>query len=92
MLEEALVLGGEDGLLHDLGDVLDMDEIAPFFAELADQVAVAGKHAKRDLRLVVGEHVDRRQPRIGQNCYDADHRRGDGKQTGDDEKRVDDPA
>ena len=37
MLIEALVLGRENGLFHDGGDVLDAHEVAPFLAEFADQ-------------------------------------------------------
>ena len=69
MLVEALVLGGEDGLFHHLRDFLDVDDGAALLAELAEEVAFGARHPQRDLRLVVGEHVERRQrgPQQGQH-------------------------
>jgi hypothetical protein len=42
MLVEALVLGGEDGLLHALRHVGDPDDRPALLAELADQLALGG--------------------------------------------------
>ena len=58
VLIEALVLGGEDRVLHDIRDFADRDDGAPLLAEFAEQDAVGGEDAQRDLRLVVGEGVE----------------------------------
>jgi hypothetical protein len=71
MLVEALVFRGENRLRHDGGNILDQHEVASFLAELADQVAVAGVDAQRDLRLIVGQYLDRGQLRVGQQQHDA---------------------
>ena len=51
MLEEAVVLGGEEGLHHDLGDLPVGNRQAPLLADLADQAAVAAVHPQRHLQL-----------------------------------------
>ena len=63
VLIEAGVLDGEHGVLHDLRDLGDRHEVAALLAELAEQHAVGGEHAHRQLRPVVGEAADLRQVR-----------------------------
>jgi hypothetical protein len=58
---EALVLRGEDRLLHDVGDVVDVDYSSPFLAKFAQQVAVGRNDPQRDLRPVIGEGFERRE-------------------------------
>ena len=55
VLIEAVVLGGQDGVLEDRRDVLDADEGAALFSVLADQGAVGGIDAQRNLGVVVGQ-------------------------------------
>jgi hypothetical protein len=61
VLEEAVVLGGEDRLLHHLRHVVDVYDAAPLLAELPDQHAVGGPDPQRHLGTVVGQDVERRQ-------------------------------
>ena len=71
VLVEALVLGGEHRVLHDLGDLRDPDDRAALLAELADQHAVGGVDAQRDLGPVVGQRVDRREVGVGDSSTKA---------------------
>jgi len=84
VLVEALVLGGEDGVLHHVGHVLDGHDRPPLLAEFAEQVAVGRDHPQGDLGLIVGDLVERRQcwPQKGQ--YEgreqaADHGEAEGQ-------------
>ncbi len=92
MLVEPVVLGGEDRLLHHRRDVLDADRHAAFLAELADQDAVGGVDAQRDLGLVVGDGVEGGQVGPGeQQDEHADHQ-SDHAQSGDEGERKGEPA
>jgi phage tail sheath gpL-like len=51
-------------------------KVASLLAEFANQLAVAGVDAQRNLRLIVGQHFHRGQLRIGENQRDAG-KRGD---------------
>ncbi len=42
MLVEALVLGGEDRLAHDVGHILDLNQRPPLLAELAQKLSFRG--------------------------------------------------
>jgi hypothetical protein len=53
------------------GTSLMQREVAPFLAEFADQMAVAGVDAQRNFGLIVGQHFDRRQLRVGKQQHDA---------------------
>jgi hypothetical protein len=59
--EEAVVLGGEQGVDELPRDLLVAQRVALLLAELADQVAVAGVHAHRRLQLHVAQGLDVRQ-------------------------------
>ena len=65
MFIEAVIFDGQHGFLHDIGNILDMHHVAPFFTELADQHTVGREHAQRHFRLVIGQGIERRQVRIG---------------------------
>ena len=64
VLIEAFVLGGQDRLLQRLRDISDLNDGSPFFPELADEYALGAVYAERDLGLVLGKRVERRQRRI----------------------------
>ena len=55
MLVEALVLGRQNGLFHDIRDFRDRDDRAALLAELAQQLPVGRNHPQRDFRLVFGQ-------------------------------------
>ena len=86
VLEEALVLGGEEGVLHQLRNLVVGDRDAPLLADLRDQRAAARVDAQRHLQLHVAHRFDRRQrghqihvtagERVrAQKCDRASHRR-----------------
>jgi hypothetical protein len=58
---EVLVLGRDEGLLHQVGHLVDRHEDAPLAGELGDDVAGAGVDAGQDLRLVLAELLVARQ-------------------------------
>ena len=66
MLEEARVLGRQDGVPHHRRNVLDAHEAAALLAELPDQHAVGGVDPQRDLGTVVGDRLERRQAVVGE--------------------------
>jgi hypothetical protein len=92
MLVEALVFSRQNGLFHDVRDVLDADQRAALFAEFPDQVPVGGIDTQRNLRLVVGQHLDRRQLGISQDDDDGEQGGPDQTQAGQDEDRIGEPA
>ena len=55
MLAEALVLGGDEGLLQPGGDGLNGDEDAAFIGQFGHQLAVGGVDARHLLWLVIGQ-------------------------------------
>ncbi len=61
MLVEPFVLGGQNGLFHDIRDFLDLHHRPPFLAEFPQQVALGRDHAERDFRLIVGQGLQGRQ-------------------------------
>jgi len=61
MLVETLVLGGQNGLFHDIRDLADGHDRPPFLAELAQDLAFGRHDAQRDLGLVVGQYLEGRQ-------------------------------
>jgi hypothetical protein len=65
VLVEAVVLDGQHGLLHDVGDVLDAHQVAALFAELADQHVIGGEDPQRHLGTVVGQRVEFGQVGVG---------------------------
>ncbi len=61
MLEEAVVLGGEEGMLHQLRDLLVGDRIAALLADLGDQPAAAGVDPQGHLHLDAAHRLGGRQ-------------------------------
>ena len=61
VLVEAIVLGVEEGVDHHRRHVGQLDGDPALFAEFADQGAVAGVDAQRDLQLDVAKAINRRQ-------------------------------
>jgi len=92
VLIEALVFGRQDGLLHDLGDVLDMDDLASFFPELSDQIAVGGEDAQRNLWAIIGQNLERREVRIGEYKHHGNHRGNHRQGTDEQENGIENPA
>jgi hypothetical protein len=68
VLVETRVLDRQQRFLHQVGDLLDRDEIAVLLAELADQHVVRRVDAQGDLGAVVGHRIQRRDVR-----HDAQH-------------------
>ena len=58
MFEEVAVFGGEDRLPQVLGNVVVVDDDAPFDGELADQLIVLAEDARDGVRRVVVERAD----------------------------------
>ena len=56
---EAVVLGGENGVLDVVGHFGEAHEVAALLPELADELAVGAPDAKRHARTIVGKRVDR---------------------------------
>ncbi len=61
VLEEALVLGGQEGVLYQLRDLVVGDRDAPLLADLRDQRAAARVDAQGHLQLHVAHRLDRGQ-------------------------------
>ena len=68
---EPLVLGGQDGLLHDIRDVADAYDGPPLLAEFAQEVALGGNDPQGNLGLVVGQAFERRQRRIKERQHEG---------------------
>jgi hypothetical protein len=92
VLVEAIVLGSQDRSLHQLRDVVDLDHGALFLAELPDELRLGAVDPQRDLRPVVGEHVEARQVRPKQDDRErADPRRDQNERHGD-QRRIKPPT
>ncbi len=61
VLEEPVILGREEGMFDQVGDLLPGHRNAALFADLRDQVAVAGIHAQRYLHFDVAHRINRGQ-------------------------------
>ena len=57
---EAFILGRDERVLHDLGDLVDLDERPPLQAELGDEASVDRVELRGLVRRVLGEDFDRR--------------------------------
>jgi len=92
VLVETLVLGGEDGVLEMGGHLRDAHYVTTFLTELANEVAVRCINAERDPRPIVGQRIQGRKFRPGEEG----HRRERGEtEDGEREQRCDriqDPA
>ena len=55
VFKEAGVLNGQHRILHHRWNLVEGQQVAPLFTELANQLAIGGEHAKRQLRAVVGQ-------------------------------------
>jgi hypothetical protein len=90
VLEEAIVLRGQERLLDALGDVGERDRGAPLLADLRDQLAAARVDAQRHLELGALHACDRRQRWVqvdvsaGNGIRDRQHQphQGAGRQYG----------
>ena len=60
MRVEALILGRDECILDDLGDLVDLHERPPLEAELGDEASVDSVELRRLVRRVLGEVFDRR--------------------------------
>jgi hypothetical protein len=92
MLVKALVLGREDGQLHQRRNLLDADDRTALFAELPDQQAVGGVDAQRDLRLVLGERLDGGQVRVREQDHETQQRQAHYPHPGQRQRREGEPS
>jgi len=60
VLVEALVLGGDERVLHDLRNLVDLDEGSPLEPELGDEATVYRVKLGRLMRRILGEDFNRR--------------------------------
>src|SRR6516225_4093639 len=63
VLEEALVLGGEEGVLDQLRNLVVSDRDSPLLTDLGDESAAAGVDAQRHLQFDVAHHLERGERR-----------------------------
>jgi hypothetical protein len=61
MLEEALVLCGDESVLDELWNLVVGDRDAPLLTDLGDERAAARVDAQRHLQFDVAHHFQRRQ-------------------------------
>jgi len=60
VLVEALVLGADKCLLHDLGDLVDLHQCSALEAELGDESSVSSVELRRLVRRILGQTLYRR--------------------------------
>ena len=92
MLVEALVLGGQNGLFHDIRDFGDRDDRPALLAEFAQELPFGRNHPQRDFRLVFGQRLERRQRRIEQRQDEGPEQGAHGRQAQQDRADVEQPA
>ena len=92
MLVEALILGGEDGAFHDFRDFDYGNDGSALLAELSDQGAFRGVHAQRHFGAVIGQHIERRQIRVGEQDHQTQQRAGGDTQSGQKQQRKGDQS
>jgi hypothetical protein len=92
VLIEALVLGCQDGLLHDWRDLVYADYGTTLLAELAEQIAVRRVNPQRYLGAVVRKNLERRQVRVGQAKDHGHHGKGYRGKADNNDDGVEDPA
>ncbi len=90
--EEPLVLGGQNGLFHDIRDVADGDQGAPLLAEFPQEVAFGRNDPKRYLGLVVGQAFERREGRIKERQHEGTQQAANDRQPKQDGPDVKEPA
>ena len=61
MIVELIVFHGEEGLRHELGQLIERHEEAPFVIELTYEAAVAREHGGHERRTIVGYLAEARQ-------------------------------
>ena len=66
MLIEAVIFCRNQSFFDERRNFVNRDEVAAFFAEFGNQLAVGGPDAHRDLRLVVDDGVNRRELRVNE--------------------------
>ncbi len=89
---EALVFGGQDRFLQDVRHLGDAHHCAPLLAELAEELALGGDDAQRDLRAVVGQRVERGQRRVEERQHERAQQAADHDQADRDGADVQEPA
>ena len=92
MLVEPLVLGRQDRPAHDFGDFLDLYDRPALLAKLPEQLALGGQDSERDLRLVVGQGLQRGQSGIKKGKNERNQQGPDQRQAKQDGRQVDKPA
>ena len=92
VLVEALVLGRQDRVSHDIRDLPDADDRAPFLAEFAQEVAFRRDDAQGNLGLVVGQRLQRGQRGLQQRQDERAQQRADDRQAERYRSEIDDPA
>ena len=76
MLVEAVVLGREDGLLHQVGNGIDLHERPSLLAEFPDKLAVSTVDTQRHLRPVIGQHLEGGEVRESNRSREYHHEHG----------------
>jgi len=92
MLIEPFVLGGQNGLFHDIRDILDLHHRPPLLAEFPQELALGGNHPERDFRLIVGQGLEGRQCGVQQGEDQPAQQGTDERQTEHDRTDVEEPA
>ena len=92
MLVETFVFSRQNGLFHDIRDFADGDDGAAFLSEFAEKLALGRDDPQRDLRLVVGERLERRKRRPQQCQHKRAQQRADDRQAERDRDEIDEPA
>ena len=86
VVEEAVVLGVDEGLDDAVGNLLELDRDAALVADLRQQLAVAAVHAQRQLHAGVAQLLHVRQPRcqvvVGADAEEQDERDAAGDEAG----------
>ena len=92
VLVEAFVFCGQNGLLHDVRDILNAHDRPALFAEFTDQVAFGGVNPQRNLRTIVGQYFQRRQVWIGQDQNHGSHGDDHRGKADNEQNRIKNPA
>jgi hypothetical protein len=79
-------------VFHDIRDFADADDGTPFLAEFTEEIAVGGHDAKRYLRLVIGERVERGEGRPQQGQHEGAEQAADDSEAREDRAGIEEPA
>ena len=92
MAEEALILRGQDGLFHDIGDLADRHEGAPLLPEFPQEVAFGRNDPEGYLGLVVGQAFEGGEGRIKERQHEGAEETANDRQPKQDGPDVEKPA